>query len=425
MTARRRTVAALAAFAAIAAALAWRAAGLRGEPGNPYADGWALQDFRDAVYWPVRALAAGDNPYDMPAYFARYPVGQEFPLFAPHHLLVHAPWAALPFGVAEQVYFLTTLALTLAFAWLSLRVNARPATLAAVCGLGALILLSRPGHMNLLLGQVALPVAIGCTAAVVLARTRPRLAALGFAVACLKPNFGAPLAVLLLARGDRRVVAGGLALACAASLPVLAVLIANAGGVQPLLAAVLANQASSAATTEIGPTSGWARVDAWALAVRLAPELPIAAQAPFGLAVLLLAALAVRRRAARAVDAAPDLTLLIALAVLASVYHQPYDLLLLVPPLVGLVAARRDGRPAAVPAPLLLAAMLAVPMMNYAVSWPVMRALGGESLAWRLVAALNAGMLLAALLVCIAAALRRPAAVPLRRAAPAVRSVAS
>ncbi len=401
----RRTLLAASAFAAVGGALALRAVRLRGVPGQ--SDGWALQDFRDAVYWPVRALVAGDNPYDMPAWFARYPVSQEFPLYAPHHLLVHAPVAALPYELAAVAYFLLTLACTLALAWASLRVHGQPATLAAVCGLGALVLASRPGHMNVLIGQVTLPVVLGATAALWAGPARPWLAAAGLALAFTKPTYGVPLALLLYCRGDRRPVAIGMALAAAASLPVLVALVAGAGGIAAFVGSVIANQAASSATTVVDGTIGFARVDLWPLVVRLVPSLPIGAQAPLGMAVLLLAALAVRRRAAAGAGRSAETTLLIVLAVLVGVYHQAYDLLLLVPALVGVAVAPRGAR-----LPVLCVGALLVPFLNYAASWPVLRLLQPDALAWHLIAMINPGLLLAVFLVCVVRALRAPVAVP-------------
>lgn len=410
---RRRLATALAAgaFVAVAVTLAGRAVWLRAVPGAPHQGGWALQDFRDAVYWPIRALAAGDNPYDMPAYFGRYPVGQEFPLYAPHHLLLHAPFAALPYDAAEVVYFLLTLALTLVLARVSLIVHGRTTSVAAVCALAALLLASRPGHMNLLLGQVTLPLVLGATAALYGTRARPWLAAGGLALTLTKPTFGVPLALLLYCRGERRVVGMALALAGAVCLPVLALLVAHAGGVGAFVESVVANQSASSATTVVGRTTGWARIDAWPLLVRLLPSLPVGAQAPLGIAVLLLAAFAVRRHALLAPGRPGETTLLIAVATLACVYHQPYDLLLLAPPLVGLALALRDGRVTG-RAPRVLCAVLLLPFVNYVASWTVLSRLPADAWQWHAIAVINPALLFAALLIGVAQVWQAPVAVP-------------
>src|SRR5207237_7767660 len=66
-----------------------------------------MSDFRDAVYYPIRAVLVGVNPYDcetntprddgQPRYLndARFPVLNIFPLFSPLILLLFSPFALL------------------------------------------------------------------------------------------------------------------------------------------------------------------------------------------------------------------------------------------------------------------------------------------------------------------------------------------
>src|SRR4029450_12489403 len=158
------------------------------QPGRPDATRWVLQDFRDAVYYPVVAWLHGGNPYDQDAQARRYPVGQSFPLYLPATLVAHLPFGLLPPAEAAWGYFATTLLLT-----------------------GAL---SRPraGQMTLPLGQVTAQVGLASYVALRWARSRPLLAGLGLALATLKPTYGVPLAALmLLGRGDMRATAVGVA----------------------------------------------------------------------------------------------------------------------------------------------------------------------------------------------------------------------
>ena len=60
-------------------------------------------DFRDAVYYPVVALRDHVNPYDAGMYFRHYPVGQEFPLYTPVHLLLHLPLLAFSLSTARAI----------------------------------------------------------------------------------------------------------------------------------------------------------------------------------------------------------------------------------------------------------------------------------------------------------------------------------
>jgi len=66
-------------------------------PGHPELPRFGLRDFRDAVYYPVRALLDGNDPYQPSAYRARYPVGSKFPLYAPLALAFN-----LPFGLLSE-----------------------------------------------------------------------------------------------------------------------------------------------------------------------------------------------------------------------------------------------------------------------------------------------------------------------------------
>ncbi|MFN8644343.1 MAG: hypothetical protein U0802_22805 [Candidatus Binatia bacterium] len=141
-----RTALAALLFAAVAGLLALRAWHLVNEPGAPSHERWVLQDFRDAIYYPVVAALDGVNPYDVPAYRSRYPVGQEFPVYSPLTLLLHLPYGLLPYRAAEAAYVAVTLALTLLLAGVSLRLAGAAARADRVLILAALLLLSRPGR---------------------------------------------------------------------------------------------------------------------------------------------------------------------------------------------------------------------------------------------------------------------------------------
>src|SRR5262249_57464168 len=108
-------------------------------------------------------------------------------------------------------------------------------TAASLRGLTAVLLLSRPGQMNLLLGQVSAQVAIGAYVALRWARTRPVLASLALALSTLKPTYGVPLAALMLfGRGDVATVVGGAAASLVLCLVAVVPLAVAAGRIRPL-----------------------------------------------------------------------------------------------------------------------------------------------------------------------------------------------
>ncbi len=382
MGARKTAVAVLACAAAVAvvSTRVWVHLNVAGEP---HVARYAMQDFRDAVYYPVVAFLHGDDPYDQPRYTAAYPVADGFALYSPLTLLVHAPVALLPYRAAELVYYVGSVALTLALGALALALCGVPLTLARVAGLGAALLISRPGHWNLFNGQVTLQVVIPMLIALWCARDRPLLAGIALAITTLKPTYGLPLAALLAVRGDwRALVVGGVVAGVLTAL-VLVRVVTAAGGAAPFIAAIEASYAARGLEQRKRPEHSPFRVDAIALAGRLLGRSPTNAETlvlTFG--VLAVAALALRRLgrderpasaradthppATRTHDARLHTASVASLATVACAYHQQYDLVILAVPLAALWW-RADAWPWRAHARLRRIALVAavVPLANY------------------------------------------------------------
>ncbi len=373
--------------------------------GEPFGWGWGLRDFRDAIYYPVRALLDGNNPYDPAAEMRTYPVGNTFPLYLPLTLVLHLPFGFLPYRAAQLAYFLATAALMPLLAYLTLRLCGVAASVASVLGLAGLIVFSRPGYWNLFLGQCTATMAIASYAALLLARRRPGLAALGVAVASLKPTFGVPLVVLMLVRRQVRSVIMGLALSGIVSLAATVVLAHNAGGVGPLLHSLVASHADFGSDPEVNPATATYRIDTAAFLGRLLGRpLGTAADVAILVAILGVAAVGVRRLdRSRDSVAGPLAASLVSLAILACTYHQTYDLLLLALPMTAVVAVPSLVGPIA---RRVLVAALAVPACNYLVSDTVLHRTGFGGPMWLVVASLNGAALLVALSLVAVAALR-------------------
>src|SRR5438094_1958504 len=154
---RRRLALALIAFLAVVALLSGRALSKLNVPGAPNGTDWGLSDFRDAVYYPERAFLDGKDPYDYDDVQRTYPIGNGFPVYSPITFLVHLPFGLLPYRAAELAYFLTTIALTVVLGWLALVVSDVPVDAPRLFAVATVLLASRPGHQNLLLGQTTLP----------------------------------------------------------------------------------------------------------------------------------------------------------------------------------------------------------------------------------------------------------------------------
>jgi Glycosyltransferase family 87 len=412
---RRRTVAVGALFAILAAAIAFRTALRLTGRALPLVDAWGLQDFNDAVYQPVVAFLAGENPYD--ASFAQHwPVRYPFPLYLPATLLLHLPLGFLPFPAAGALYYLVAVALVPVLAMLALRMAGVPQTARAVLGVSSLVLLSRPGSWTLFIGQYTVTMAVATCVAFLWAREQPWLAALGVALAALKPTFGAPLAILLLARGDWRAVVRGLGIAGVLSAVAALPLVRAAGGLGPFIESLATNYASFGQMEQVNPVLSTYRIDAASLVGRLlGGPLPGAAEQALLALVLGVAAAGVRRLAADPeVEPAARLSATLALvAILVCTYHQAYDALLLAAPLVAL--ATPGWAPARLVTPrrrALLTGLLAVPTANYLCTQAAATWLGLQG-PWLLVnLSVNAVVLLAALGLLASLALR-----PIPRAA--------
>jgi hypothetical protein len=359
---------AVAVFLAVAAVLTYRVIANLNVPGAPALPRFGLQDFRDAVYYPVRAFLDGNDPYDAAAHLRRYPVGDVFAPYLPMTLVLHAPLGLLPFRVAEFVYYALLLVVILAVAQVTLRAAGIAPTVARVFGLGAAILTSRPGHWSVVIGQCTPIAVLGTCVALGSARDRPWRGGFGLALAAFKPTFGLPLAVLLAARGERLAVTIGVTIAVAVSAGATAVLAAGAGGVPALAASLGHAYAAFSAETSVDPAVSWSRVDAIGLLGRLLGQSPVpAVEIAVGLGVLGLGAIGVSRLArvddpgGRRVSSC-----LACLTILTCTYHQGYDLLLLTLPTVALATAADTwpwrARPALRRALLIL---FAIPAINY------------------------------------------------------------
>jgi hypothetical protein len=368
-----------------------------------------LIDFHNAVYFPARAYWEGMNPYSR-SYAEQYPVNRPYPLYSPASLLLYYPLAALPLPVANVVFYALTIGLTVVLAVSVLVVCRVPLSLVNVLGLTTLVLASRAGYANLLLGQLTLPMALAIVWALELSRRRPIVSGLALALAALKPTFGVPLAWLMFCRRDFRAVAAGVSISMIAAIAGAAPLIAR-DGLATFVQSVRESHALHMADPVVSATTSVTRLDAVSVLGRLGGIVPSGAiQISVAAACLLAAGWAVGRlqNTERADGADCLAAMIIALATLATIYHTNYDALLLVLPWVGLTCGRLRRQ---VPdwARLVLWVLLALPAVNYLSTYLVTKRLGIEGVTWAAVASINGIAVFAALVLSIALAVRSPA----------------
>ena len=407
--ARYRGALAVVLFLCVTAAIGYRTASRLNVPGAPHSGNAGLQDFRDTFYYPVVSFLEGNNPYDPSSHVRTYPVGNTFPLYLPLSLILHLPFGLLPFTTAELVYFLVTAALMPLLAYLTLRLCRHGVSIGSVFGLASLMLLSRPGDWNLFLGQCAATMAIATYAALYFRGRRSWAAAVGVAVASMKPTYGIPLAVLMLAKREVRTVLVGVLIAAVISMGATVILVHNAGGFAGFLASLGASQLDFGADPQVNPATSSYRIDSVAFVARFLGY-PLGLMQELGVLIGILgaSALGVSRLERVQEGGAPLLSAsLICVAVITCTYHQTYDLLLLALPLTA-VAMRRCPLPTSGNAGirLLLLAALAVPAFNYLVSDSGLRHVGSSNAWWLAVTSLNGGALILALLLYLGLALR-------------------
>jgi len=338
-------------------------------PGRPHEERYGFQDFRDAFYYPSRALIDGVNPYDPVAYQASYPVARPTSPYAPHSLLLHLPFSLLPYRMAQFTYYVLNLLLILYLARACLVATRGHAGMAQVLALATVILLARPTHQTLFLGQITCLVVTGVYLALLEEERRPWLAAAGVALACMKPTYGVPLVVTLLFLGRYRTTVRGVLLATAASLPALPLLARSAGGIMPLVSSVIGSYTIMDSDLSVNTATSTIRLDAVAMLERLAGR-PLGGLVESLLTLVLLAAggaaaARLARRGGR--EGRVAAAAIVCLTILICIYHQAYDAILLALPMTVLALGTpwtRSER-AATLVRLGLMALMAVPALNY------------------------------------------------------------
>ncbi|WP_445185035.1 glycosyltransferase family 87 protein [Pseudonocardia sp. Cha107L01] len=227
----------------------------------PPFSGRTLLDFRDAVWFPARSFLAGSNPYDTVKYLENHPHAQEFDPYTPGHLTLWSPIGTLPWGVAVVVYLvLSGLVVCAVGAWGGVRVlrqlRDHPSTSALVTAAAAGVItlwLTRPLLAAVSPGQPSTFYALLAVPAIVGVRSRLSTALL-VGVACLKPQIGLPVLVVLLAQRRTSAIVAGLGVAAALSAPAVLILAHGPAGIPEWLGTYLRN----AEVTRASPFTGGA-----------------------------------------------------------------------------------------------------------------------------------------------------------------------
>jgi hypothetical protein len=331
---------------------------LRASLSLPSTDPTRGQDFRDAVYYPVKELATGGDPYVPQNMFEHWHTGQEFDLYSPHHLLLHLPLLLLDVDQAWIAYVIVGVLAIAAGGVVTSRLipTSRPWLWATV--LAGVALLSLPARLMIYFGNVNTLVWLGSAAALVCAE-RSRASwpgAIGLVLAFIKPQYAIPLSVLLAARGAWPTVLRGVGISAVLAAPVTFVLAEREGGVGELLHVFSANLAY-AQTTSYGGRASSDRVDLGAQLARFTGFSPDGIEFVLAAGMLLVVGFLVRSRRGEH----PEDLLLITATVMTTLVHTAIELLL---PMVGIAAVIVTAvvRRRISIAPALATLLLAVPL---------------------------------------------------------------
>lgn len=365
-----------------------------------------LIDFHHGVYFPGRGFREGINPYG-PEYVDHYPLRRPMALYSPATPLFAAPLSLLPLRLSNVVYFCLNVVLIVGLSWFALRAAQAPSGVGPVAALATLLLVSRPGHINQMLGQIALPLVLGAWAALHWGASRPGRAAFGLLATSIKPTFGIPLIWLTWSRGNRWAAVAGAALAMLAASVAVAIGVARSGWSQ--WSADLQFAASYVETSrETIPTESWTRIDGMVALSRVVGANPNSAATAALAATLLLGGGWFCRRLARSdklrhdradgLDSRP--AVLACLVTLVCVYHNSYDALLLVAPAVA-IAVGRAGEAYCPWQRRSLLILIAVLFANYATTRTVLERLSLSESAEMATTTLNSGALWLALIIAL------------------------
>lgn len=400
------TFCAVLSFAAVVTFLAHRTSERMVIPGAASQPGWTMSAFRDATYFPVVAFLEGNNPYDVAHYMKAYPVGDVFPPYLPMTLILHLPFGFLSFETASWCYFILTLVLTLLMARLGLQAFDITPTLARTLLLATLVLASRPGQSNLILGECTALVSLAVYIGLFFGRSSPLVAGVGMALASFKPTYGLPLAVAMMARREWKALGVGIVISGGLSLAASGIIAWNADGIMPFVHSFLGSYGASEDHPDSDPVTSPSRIDAKAVIGRILGKDPgREVEILFLAGVLAVMAWVLHKIHRRKADEDFPLTSgLVCLSLLTCVFHQPYDLVLLTLPIVGLASGL--NRPPWDRWPrlsVILLMLLLLPAVNYMGAATAFNALGverGEPL-WIFFASLNGVALLASLAICM------------------------
>ena len=373
-------------FVAAIAAVVTRADYNRSQPGEIVSSRYDTQqgyrDFHNAIYFPVRALITGVNPYSKAYELSYHPDSLGFPPFAPANVLLHAPLGFLTVNAAEIAYLVFNICLLIFICWFCVRKTSYPYVVGAVFLMAGLMVISRPGLLNFLGLQMTLLLVVGTLLALEYSESSPILSGFGLLLACCKPTYAVPLAVIMLFRRNFSAFAMGVMVFAIVNVGAVWIIASQNGGVENFVEeakVVYGSQVEAPVETPEVRTS-WSRIDLHSVIARwldvsevkhLGLLIPLGVLAIGGFFIWM----EIDPEHRTGINSRTGLLAIIVL--LTCIYHQPYDCLLLWIPLAALFL----GDPKVIQgfgsvSRFLLVMLLMIPMVNFVSTKLVLDRLG-------------------------------------------------
>lgn len=360
-------------------------------------------DFHNGTYHPTRAFLDGENPFSNETAEA-YLMTRACPPYSPITFMLHAPFAWFHVQTSDVLFFLYNIALSLLLGYCGMVMSGGKFSWFGFLALGSMILLSRPGHINIFTGYFTTELALGTLVALHFAKTRPILSGLGMLLASSKPTYIVPLVFLMMWRKNYKATIIGCILCAAFAAGGLAWLSSHSS-FDTVIAGLQNGQEAHIDDVTEHPINTWTRIDLVGMFAKVMDWNPDAKVYLVGMFFLLIVpGLAIAKTTnVESNSGACGLTgWIVMLSMLIGLYHHSYDCLLLVAPWIGITFFGKQTLPELGSfSRWTISLLTAVPAGNYLSTQTARDKLGFEQLdfAWQAITMINGICLLIALLI--------------------------
>jgi len=341
-----------------------------------------FETFHNQVYYPVRALVTGINPYskDYLEYHPQSELGKQIAMdpVPPSTLLILSPLAFLQRHAAEIAYMVICILLTLFCASFLLRVakDGRPGVGGTLI-LSALMMLCLPGLESFTSYPTIMLTLTGVLLALEFSGKSDFISGVGVVLSFCQPLIGAAILVFLLFRRNFSAFAFGILLLIVANVLTLGWITKHTGSVSQTFEdarGVYTHLYTPVVPEHVATSTD--RVDAWSAVARIFVDQPETLEFPNlkllitgGIVLLALFALVAERDHQQRQGLVSRSGMLIALVTILYFYQSTTSLHLLWIPVVGLlIDSERAERAFSLPLRFILGLLVVLPLFNYFVT---------------------------------------------------------